>query len=72
MIGDQLDRDIVPAKEAGLTTIYFPGGFQPKWQSTEYEDFVDYWISAFDEAVTIIKNIAEKKAERGQSLYRTV
>jgi hypothetical protein len=29
MIGDQLDRDIGPAKEAGLRTIYFPGGFAP-------------------------------------------
>ena len=25
MIGDQLDRDILPAKEAGLVTVYFPG-----------------------------------------------
>jgi putative hydrolase of the HAD superfamily len=31
MIGDQLDRDIVPAMEADFLTIYFPGGFQPNW-----------------------------------------
>ena len=30
MIGDQLDRDISPAKDAGLITIFFPGGFRPK------------------------------------------
>src|SRR3546814_17121310 len=28
MVGDQLQRDIRPAKEAGLRTIYFPGGFR--------------------------------------------
>ncbi|RCM97812.1 hypothetical protein PA17_01674 [Pseudomonas aeruginosa] len=31
-IGDQLTRDILPAMEAGLRTIYFPGGFNPFWQ----------------------------------------
>jgi putative hydrolase of the HAD superfamily len=34
MIGDQLDRDISPAKQVGFTTIHFPGGFQPKWAPT--------------------------------------
>lgn len=28
MVGDQLDRDIAPAKMAGLKTIYFPGGLR--------------------------------------------
>lgn len=31
-VGDQLDRDIAPAKEAGFTTLYFPGGFRPSWE----------------------------------------
>ncbi len=31
-VGDQLDRDITPAKEAGFTTLYFPGGFRPSWE----------------------------------------
>jgi len=29
---DPLDRDIVPAKKAGFTTLYFPGGFRPSWE----------------------------------------
>src|SRR3546814_4127981 len=35
MVGDQLQRDIRPAKEAGLRTIYFPGGFRPHWELKE-------------------------------------
>ena len=31
-VGDQLDRDITPAKDAGFTTFYFPGGFRPSWE----------------------------------------
>lgn len=31
-VGDQLGRDITPAKEAGFTTLYFPGGFRPSWE----------------------------------------
>jgi ribonucleotide monophosphatase NagD (HAD superfamily) len=37
VIGDQLDRDIAPAKQAGLITVFFPGGFRPKWQ-LDHED----------------------------------
>ena len=29
MIGDQVDRDIEPARLAGMKAIYFPGGFLP-------------------------------------------
>lgn len=32
VIGDQLTRDIQPANEAGVKTIYVPGRFQPKWE----------------------------------------
>lgn len=54
MIGDQLDRDIVPAKAAGLTTIYFPGGFSPKWTPHEREVAPDYKVASLDEAADII------------------
>lgn len=47
MVGDQLDRDIAPAKAAGLTTIYFPGGFTPRWAPDEGEIGPDYRISSF-------------------------
>jgi putative hydrolase of the HAD superfamily len=30
-VGDQLDRDVAFAKEAGLFAVFFPGGFTPGW-----------------------------------------
>lgn len=31
MIGDQIDRDVLMAAQAGMRTAYFPGGFRPWW-----------------------------------------
>lgn len=54
MIGDQLDRDIAPAKAAGLTTIYFPGGFLPRWTPDEAKVGPDFQVKSFLEAVEIV------------------
>jgi putative hydrolase of the HAD superfamily len=54
MVGDQLDRDIGPAKRAGLTTIYFPGGFAPRWTPREAEVQPDHRIDDFDDGANII------------------
>jgi putative hydrolase of the HAD superfamily len=54
MIGDQLDRDIRPAKEAGLRTIYFPGGFRPGWEVDEQSVRPDFRIDRFDAVPTIV------------------
>lgn len=54
MIGDQLDRDIMPAKAAGLTTIYFPGGFAPRWTPHEVEVGPDFKVASFDEAADLV------------------
>ncbi len=54
MIGDQLDRDIAPAKTAGLITIFFPGGFVPRWSPSEAAVGPDFRIGNFWEAVGII------------------
>lgn len=54
MIGDQLDRDIAPAASAGLSTIYFPGGFKPKWSPAEESVRPDYRIGSFSEVATIV------------------
>jgi putative hydrolase of the HAD superfamily len=54
MIGDQLERDIRPAKEAGLRTIYFPGGFKPKWEVLPNDVHPDYQISSFAEVPSIV------------------
>ncbi|WP_119304748.1 HAD family hydrolase [Dongia deserti] len=54
MVGDQLDRDIRPAKEAGLKTIYFPGGFRPSWEPNEASVRPDFHIDRFDMVPRIV------------------
>jgi putative hydrolase of the HAD superfamily len=49
MVGDQIDRDIAPAKKAGFVTAWFPGGFMPRWSDPQ-RDAVDIEITSFDEA----------------------
>ena len=51
MIGDQLDKDIAPAQEAGLIGVYYPGGFMPTWITNRPEISPDYEIKSFDEKV---------------------
>jgi putative hydrolase of the HAD superfamily len=59
MIGDQLDRDIASAKEAGLITVYFPGGFKPGWLPAEDQAKPDVVVSSYDEAASwILERIA--------------
>jgi putative hydrolase of the HAD superfamily len=55
-VGDQLDRDIAPAKQAGYKTIYFPGGFKPSWTPEEKSIAPDYRISSFEEIAPIIEH----------------
>jgi putative hydrolase of the HAD superfamily len=54
MVGDQLDRDIVPARAAGITTIYFPGGFQPRWSPAIETARPDHVVASFAEVADII------------------
>lgn len=54
MVGDQLDRDIAPAKAAGLSTIYFPGRFTPSWAPDESLVAPDYRVGNFGEVVGIV------------------
>jgi putative hydrolase of the HAD superfamily len=54
MVGDQLDRDIAPAKLAGLETIYFPGGFRPRWTPEEALVQPNYRIHSFAEVPSIV------------------
>jgi len=53
-VGDQLDRDIAPARTAGCRTIYFPGGFNPVWAPKVDQIQPDHVISSFDEVSKII------------------
>lgn len=54
MVGDQLDRDIAPAKAAGVNTIYFPGGFQPRWAPDLQSTRPDHVIASFAEVPNIV------------------
>lgn len=56
MVGDQLDRDIVPARAAGLRTIYFPGGFRPSWAPNAEAVRPDYVIRSFAEVPDIVES----------------
>ena len=47
MIGDQITKDILPAKEAGLFTIYIQGRFQPKWEAKNNEGIADIQLDSF-------------------------
>jgi putative hydrolase of the HAD superfamily len=60
MIGDQLTRDIRPASEAGLTTIFIPGAFQPKWE-LQAGNIASFQASTFDEAAALVVGL-EKDA----------
>ena len=53
MIGDQLDRDIRCAGEAGFETFYFPSGFVPYW-NRDITHVPDHEIAQFDEIVPFI------------------
>jgi putative hydrolase of the HAD superfamily len=55
MVGDQLDRDIIPARAAGVQTIYFPGGFRPRWAPKTDAVRPDHVIENFAEVPGIIE-----------------
>jgi len=59
MIGDQFTRDIQPANEAGLKTIYIPGAFQPKWE-VEAENAATFRAQTLDAAVSLLLRAEEE------------
>ena len=61
LVGDQLDRDIIPAKKAGFITFYFPGGFKPVWTPDESSVNPDYKIEKFIEIPKIIETELSSK-----------
>lgn len=54
MVGDQLDRDIAPAKQAGAVTVYFQGNFRPSWAPDADEVIPDYTVSSFADVPALI------------------
>jgi len=54
MVGDQLERDIRPAQQAGFTTVFFPGAFRPRWENENDDIVPDYVIHSFADVPTIV------------------
>ena len=54
VVGDQLDKDIVLATSAGCATIYFPGGFSPKWLPSVSQAKPSYVVDTFEEVANIL------------------
>jgi putative hydrolase of the HAD superfamily len=50
-IGDQIDRDIIPAKAAGCTTVLVPGRFRPYWHQEDQATEASLVASTFAEGV---------------------
>jgi putative hydrolase of the HAD superfamily len=52
LIGDQPDRDIAPAVEAGCQAVLIPSKFRPNWYSEESASKASFIATSFDEAVS--------------------
>lgn len=52
VIGDQPDRDIVPAKAAGCSTVLIPSRFRPTWQTASDRGAADHIATDFLDAAT--------------------
>lgn len=51
VIGDQPDRDIVPAKAAGCSTVLVPSRFKPSWHSSAAYEAADHVATDFCEGI---------------------
>lgn len=59
-IGDQVEKDLYPAKEAGFKTAFFPSNLKFKWSGTVNESFVDYRIQSYLDVVNIARELEGK------------
>ena len=59
VVGDQPDRDCVPAHEAGCRTVLIPSRFKPHWQSARDKGTADFIAPSFLEAMEWILKYAE-------------
>jgi len=51
IIGDQIDRDVIPAKAAGCSTVLVPGRFRPYWHREDQASEASVVGSTFAEGV---------------------
>ena len=55
MIGDRIDNDIVPAKNAGMMTIWIRQGFGGMAENLTAEETPDYCVRNLQELVELLK-----------------
>ena len=55
MIGDRIDNDIVPAKKAGMMTIWIRQGFGGMAENLTAEETPDYCVRNLQELVELLK-----------------
>ena len=60
MIGDQLDRDVLLARDAGLVAIWVPSAFRPKWIDPDSAVNASFVASDF---LSAVRWLLEKGAE---------
>lgn len=71
MIGDQLDRDVLYAREAGLFAVWVPGAFRPKWVDAEASANASFVARDFLAAMTWLLEVGNDRASHEQSLSST-
>jgi putative hydrolase of the HAD superfamily len=68
MVGDQLDRDIVPAHGAGLLAVWVPSAFRPKWHDAEATSAANFVAGSFLDAISwLLKTHSEQLLETRRS-----
>lgn len=56
VVGDQLTRDIIPARSAGFRTIYFPSSFSPRWEESSDVDSGSIQIITFADVPVVVQD----------------
>lgn len=62
VVGDQPDRDIVPARAAGCRTVLVPSRFRPNWHDDDAWRDADHVAEGFDQGVAWILEDASVSA----------
>jgi putative hydrolase of the HAD superfamily len=59
MIGDQADRDVRLAREAGMHAILVPGRFRPRWMNDKDAELADAVVENFQAAIEYVVSLLD-------------
>ena len=71
MIGDQLDRDVLLAREAGLLAVWVPSAFRPKWVDPGRSKDASFTATDFLAAISWLLKTRDERALHRRSLTHT-